>query len=46
LVYVGLAAEDEVWVESRVFEGDRLANKVSSAEAALDLLRRYLEGTL
>ena len=46
LVYVGLAAEDEVWVESRVFEGNRLENKVSSAEAALDLLRRYLEGTL
>ena len=46
LVYLGLAAADVVWVESRVFHGDRLENKVSSAEAALDLLRRYLEGSL
>ena len=46
LVYLGLAAGDGVWVESEVFEGDRWENKAASAEAALDLLRRYLEGSL
>jgi nicotinamide-nucleotide amidase len=44
LVYVGLAAPDGEWVERYVWEGDRWQNKARSAEAALDLLRRYLEG--
>jgi PncC family amidohydrolase len=43
LVYVGLAAPDGEWVERYVWDGDRLENKARSAEAALDLLRRYLE---
>jgi PncC family amidohydrolase len=46
LVYVGLVAPDGEWVERSVWEGDRWQNKAQSAEAALDLLRRYLEGEL
>ncbi len=50
LVYVALAAPDGVWVERRVWGNDRgdpldrRENKALSAEAVLDLLRRYLEG--
>jgi PncC family amidohydrolase len=43
LVYVALAASDGVWVERHIWDGDRWENKARSAEAALDLLRRYLE---
>jgi PncC family amidohydrolase len=43
LVFVGLAAPDGEWVERHVWQGNRLANKAASAEAALDLVRRYLE---
>ena len=46
LVYVALAASDGEWVEQHVWSGNRLENKEHSAEAALDLLRRYLEGRL
>jgi len=46
LVYVALAAPDGEWVEPRVWNGNRWENKEHSAEAALDLLRRYLEGRL
>jgi PncC family amidohydrolase len=46
LVYVALAAPQGEWVERHVWDGDRLTNKELSAEAALDLLKRYLEGTL
>lgn len=46
LVFIGLAAPDGDWVERYIFEGDRWENKVSSAEAALDLVRRYLEEAL
>jgi PncC family amidohydrolase len=46
LVYVALAAPDGDWVERHVWDGDRQENKERSAEAALDLLRRYLEGRL
>jgi PncC family amidohydrolase len=46
LVYVALAAEDDEWVERHVWNGDRWENKARSAEAVLDLLRRYLEGQL
>ncbi|MDY7077494.1 MAG: CinA family protein [Chloroflexota bacterium] len=42
LVYVALATPDGEWVERRVWDGDRWENKDRSAEAALDLLRRYL----
>ena len=46
LVYVALAAPDGEWVERCMWGGDRLENKEQSAEAALDLLHRYLEGRL
>jgi PncC family amidohydrolase len=52
LVYVALAASDGVWVERHVWQDDhgdhldRWENKTRSAEAVLDLLRRYLEGRL
>lgn len=46
LVYVALAASDGEWVEQHVWSGNRRENKEHSAEAALDLLRRYLEGRL
>ena len=43
LTYVALATpEGERW-ERHVWTGDRSDNKVASAGAALDLLRRYLE---
>jgi PncC family amidohydrolase len=46
LVYVALAAPDGEWVDRHVWDGDRQENKARSAGAALDLLRRYLEGRL
>jgi PncC family amidohydrolase len=52
LVCVALAAPGGVWVERHVWhneEGDHLTrreNKARSAEAVLDLLRRYLEEQL
>jgi PncC family amidohydrolase len=46
LVYIALAASDGEWVEKYVWDGDREENKKRSAEAALDLLYRYLEERL
>ena len=46
LVYIALAAPDGEWVERQVWTGNRLENKEHSAEAALDLLCRYLEDRL
>jgi PncC family amidohydrolase len=46
LVHVALAAPDGDWAEQHVWRGDRQENKERSAEAALDLLRRYLESRL
>jgi PncC family amidohydrolase len=46
LVYVALAAPDGEWAEQYVWRGNRRENKEHSAEAALDLLRRYLEARL
>ncbi len=45
LVYVALAAPDGSWVERHLWNGDRWENKASSADAALDLLQRYLIGS-
>lgn len=45
LTYVGLYAPGAQRVERHVFAGDRWENKARSAEAALDLVRRYLEET-
>ena len=46
LVYVALDTPDGAWVERHVWDGDRWENKMRSAEAALDLLYRYLTGAL
>jgi PncC family amidohydrolase len=52
LVYVALAAPEGAWVERHVWRDDqgghrdRCENKARSAEAVLDLLRRYLEEQL
>lgn len=43
LTYVGLSAADTETSERHVFQGNRSQNKRQSAEAALELLRRYLE---
>ncbi|RLD00378.1 MAG: competence protein ComA [Chloroflexi bacterium] len=43
LIYISLAALDVERVERHVWNGDRQENKNLSAEAVLDLLRRYLE---
>ena len=42
LTYVGLATAERVIVEKYIWQGDRIANKEQSAQAALDLLYRYL----
>ena len=44
LVYIGLAAEGTELCERHIWEGDRSENKELSAQAALELLLRYLEG--
>ncbi len=46
LVYIALSASDGEWVEQHMWNGNRWENKERSAEAALDLLRRYLEDRL
>jgi PncC family amidohydrolase len=46
LVYIALSAPDGEWVDRRLWSGNRWENKGRSAEAALDLLYRYLEGQL
>lgn len=46
LVYISLVARDGEWAERHVWEGDRRENKMRTAEAVLDLVRRYLEGEL
>ncbi|MBI5880093.1 MAG: nicotinamide-nucleotide amidohydrolase family protein [Chloroflexi bacterium] len=43
LVFIGLAAEGYATVEQHVWPHDRSGNKEASAEAALALVRRYLE---
>lgn len=42
LVYIGLAAEGAELCEEHVWNGDRVANKEQSAEAALHLILDYL----
>lgn len=44
--WVGLAAPDGEWAKQFRFSGDRLQNKVSAADAALQFLLDYLQGTL
>jgi PncC family amidohydrolase len=43
LTYIALAAEGEEQCERYLWQGDRRANKEQSAEAALAMLREYLE---
>ena len=42
LVYIGLAAEGVDLCEKHIWSGDRTENKERSAEAALELLLKYL----
>jgi nicotinamide-nucleotide amidase len=44
LTYIGVAAEGYEVVEQHVWQGDRLANKDQSADAALRMVLDYLEG--
>src|SRR6185436_3161623 len=44
LTWVGLSARDADQARDFVWQGDRAANKASSAEAALQLLMDYLDG--
>lgn len=44
LVYLALADAHQVVVEKHIWRGDRLRNKEQSAQAALELLYRYLMG--
>jgi nicotinamide-nucleotide amidase len=43
--WIGLAASDGGWARLFCFEGDRLENKSSSADAALQMLLDYLNGS-
>lgn len=43
LVYIALSARDAERVERFVWKGDRAGNKAQSAEAALNLLKEYLD---
>ena len=42
LFYIGLSSKEGTICQRHVFSGDRLQNKHSAAEAALDMLRDYL----
>jgi len=42
LFFLGLAAEDEAFSQKYIFPGDREENKRAAAEAALNMLKRYL----
>lgn len=46
LTYVALSTPDGEWGDRYVWSGNRWGNKSRSAEAALDLLLRYLERRL
>lgn len=43
LTYIALSAPDASWCRNFVWSGDRLENKHSSAIAAIEILREYLE---
>ncbi len=44
LTWIALSARDFDRAEHFVWDGDRLTNKEKSAEAALEMLKEYLEG--
>lgn len=45
LTYIALCADDVSWTRRFVWSGNRAENKASSAHAALEILREYLEHT-
>jgi PncC family amidohydrolase len=46
LTWIGLSAPDGEWARVFTWQGDRLQNKAQSAEAVLQLLFDYLQGSL
>jgi len=44
--WVGLASKEGEWAREFLFQGDRIRNKESSADGALQLLLDYLQGKL
>lgn len=46
LVYIGMSAAEGDWAWKFLWKGERVQNKISSAEAALQLLMDYLAGNL
>ena len=44
--WIGLSARDGDWARKFVWDGDRRANKESSAQAALQIVQEYLERIL
>jgi nicotinamide mononucleotide (NMN) deamidase PncC len=44
--WIGLSATEGDWARKFVWQGDRLANKALSADAALQLILDYLDGNL
>lgn len=44
--WIGLSTTEGDWAREYLWDGDRLQNKVLSANAALELLKDYLEGNL
>ncbi len=42
LFYIGLSSKDGTQAEEHIFHGDRMENKRSAAQAALNMLREYL----
>lgn len=45
LTWVAVSMREGEWAESYIFEGDRHANKAHSAEGAMALLHKILEGS-
>ena len=43
LTFIALSAPDAEWVRKFIWTGDRAENKLSSARAALEILKEYLE---
>lgn len=46
LVWFGISANTGTWAIKRIWNGNRLQNKLYSANFALELLQDYLEGNL
>jgi len=44
--WIGLSTTDGDWARHFVWDGDRIQNKLSSADAALQFVLDYLQGTL